>query len=76
MTNLLQNLKEEAFRSRPVINDSNPTWKNIIHTTCLVEEMVLASTMKEFNADQMQGEIGRDVNSSILTWIQKDFLLY
>jgi len=50
MTNLLTSIKEETSKIKPSINQENPTWTNIIHSTFLVEEMVFGSSQKQFNA--------------------------
>ena len=34
-----------------MVNEQNPTWKNLIHTAFLVEEMTLASKTKDFTVD-------------------------
>ena len=40
---LISSLKEEAVRQRPQISQTSPTWKNILHITQLVEELILSS---------------------------------
>mmetsp|Transcript_10521 Transcript_10521/g.10594 ORF Transcript_10521/g.10594 Transcript_10521/m.10594 type:complete len:194 (+) Transcript_10521:572-1153(+) len=76
MTSLLSSLKEEIHKQKPSLTSENPAWKNIIHSTFIVEEMILGSSIKDLNSDQKQFESARDVNSSLLKWIQKDILLY
>ena len=44
MTNLLSSLKDEIGKLKPSLASENPAWKNIVHSTLIVEEMILGSS--------------------------------
>ena len=62
---LVSVLKDETIKMRPSLNHPiNPVWKNIVHLTILVEEMVLTSHDKD-----VRKVVPDDLNQGIFRWV-------
>lgn len=63
---------------------ASPIARNLAHIALLTEELILSSHQKVIDDDvdvfqsasELQSPVFGDVNEPILSWVQKDYLLY